>query len=136
MLVWCVTAWVAGLLTLVPYGTYYLLYHAERDQYALLITLVLFWIFGFWGVVGPVLGALKVRSVFRAIERARTQGDLMEVLGSNQTREVAIDFIASENRIPRFLAARVYRLLIEKLSVAQGVSDKPLGAGGSHIRRP
>lgn len=136
MLVWCVIAWVAGLLTLVPYGTYYLLYHAEPDQYALLITLVLFWIFGFWGVVGPVLGALKVRSVFRAIERARTQGDLMEVLRSNQTREVAIDFIASENRIPRFLAARVYRLLIEKLSVAEGASAKPLSADGSHIRRP
>ena len=52
--------WVAGLVTIVPYGTYYLLFHAERDQYALLITLVLFWIFGYWGVVGPVLGACLV----------------------------------------------------------------------------
>lgn len=44
--------WVVGLLTLVPYGTYYLLVHASADQYALLITLVLFWIFSYWGLLG------------------------------------------------------------------------------------
>jgi hypothetical protein len=44
---------VTGLLTIVPYGTYYLFFRAERDQQAMLIALVMFWIFGFWGVVAP-----------------------------------------------------------------------------------
>jgi hypothetical protein len=40
--------WVLGLITIVPYSIHHLLYYAQRDEYALLITLVLFWIFGFW----------------------------------------------------------------------------------------
>ena len=55
--------WVIGLLTVVPGGTYYLFFHAQREQYAFLITLVLFWIFGYWSVVGPLLAAIKVQSL-------------------------------------------------------------------------
>ena len=115
MLAKAVVIWVVGLLTVVPYGTYYLLYEARRDEYALLITLVLFWIFGFWGVVGPALGAIKVRRVFHAIERARSKGDLLTTLRSPEARDVAIDLIASENHIPRFLAVRVYTMLLGRL---------------------
>lgn len=104
--------WVAGLLTVVPAGTYYLLFHAERDQYALLITLVLFWIFGFWGVAGPLLAALKIRRVFRAMEAATSREELLEIARSGEARDAAIDLIASENHMPRFLAARVYALLV------------------------
>lgn len=117
MFVWTVVVWVAGLLTLVPFGTYYLLFHAERDQYALLITLVLFWIFGFWGVAGPILSAVKVRALFRSLERARSRGELREALLSPESREAAVDFIATENHIPRFLATRVWRLLERRLAV-------------------
>lgn len=108
--------WVVGLLTLVPYGTYYLLFEAPREQYALLITLVLFWIFGYWGVVGPLLAAIKVRRVFRAIEAAQSREELMQRLRSGEAQDVAIDLIASENHIPRFLAARIYRLLVDRLT--------------------
>jgi hypothetical protein len=107
--------WVIGLLTLVPYGTYYLFFHAQRDQYALLITLVLFWIFGYWGVAGPILAGLKVRSVLRAIDQAQAQGKVREALQSKETQDVVVELIASENRIPKFLAAKVYRLLMERL---------------------
>jgi len=113
-----VLLWVVGLLTIVPYGTYHLLFHARPDEYALLVTLVLFWIFGFWGVVGPLLAAANVRRVMRAIEAAQSRGRLVEALRSADTREAAIDLIASENRIPRFLARRVYRLLASRLSAA------------------
>ena len=112
--------WIVGLFTVVPYGTYHLLFHASRDQYAALITLVLFWVFGYWGVVGPILAALKVRTVFRAIERARSKDDLVRALQSADAREVAIDLIASENHIPRFLAARVYQLLVTRLAARGG----------------
>ena len=120
MLIRATVVWAAGLLTLVPYGTYYLFFEASRDQYALLIVLVLFWIFGYWGVVGPLLAALKIRSVFRAIERARTKDDLIGILRSPEGRDAAIDLIASENHIPRFLAARVYQLLVSRFVDAHG----------------
>jgi hypothetical protein len=126
MIVGAVALWVAGLLTLVPYGTYYLLFEASRDQYALLITLVLFWIFGYWSIVGPLLAIVKIRRVFRAIEQTGTQEDLIEALRSPDTRDVAIDFIASENHVPRFIAARVYDLLLTRLP-----SSRRAGDGGS-----
>jgi hypothetical protein len=129
MLLWAILVWIAGLMTIVPYGTYYLFVHAQKEQYAFLITLVLFWIFGFWGVVGPILAALKARSVFRAIEQAQAEGRLAEALRSKETQDVAVELIASENRIPRFLAVKVYRLLVEKLSMAQG-SPHPSQASG------
>jgi hypothetical protein len=120
MLTKAVAIWIAGLFTIVPAGTYYLFFHAPRDQYAFLITLVLFWIFGFWGVAGPLLAALKVRRVFRALEAATSREELLEISRSSETRDVAIDFIASENHIPRFMAARVYALLVRLSSRAVG----------------
>jgi hypothetical protein len=123
MLIRATCVWVAGLLTVVPYGTYYLFFEASRDQYALLIVLVLFWIFGYWGVVGPLLAAIKIRSVFRTIERARTKDDLIKALRSPESRDVAIDLIASENHIPRFLASRVYTLLVTRLTDARRLAD-------------
>ena len=116
MLTRAAAVWVLGLLTAVPYGTYYLFFHAPRDQYAFLITFVLFWIFGYWGVVGPLVAAMKVRRVFRAIEQAMSRDDLVGVLRGEEAKEVAIDLIASEHHIPRFLAARVYKLLVSRFS--------------------
>jgi hypothetical protein len=110
--------WLAGFVTVVPYTTYYLVVHASRDQYAWLITLVLFWTFGYWGVVTPALAAWKVRVVFRKLERAKRDGQLLAALEDGVTEAVAVDFIASDNHIPRFLAARVYRLLV------RGVREK------------
>jgi hypothetical protein len=110
--------WIAGLLTMVPYGAYYLFFEASKDQYALIITLILFWIFGYWGVMGPLLMTIKIRSVFRAIESAPSKDRLVKTLKNPEARDVVVDFIATENHIPRFLANRVYDLLVERLSNA------------------
>lgn len=107
--------WVAGLLTAVPYAAYHLFFEASREQYALLITFILFWILGYWGVAGPVLMAVKVRQVFRAIEMARSKDELMAALRSDEGRDVAINLIAAENHVPRFIAERVYELLVARL---------------------
>jgi hypothetical protein len=115
--------WILGLVTMVPYGIYYLLFHAQRDQYALLITLVLFWIFGFWGVVGPIVSAVKIHRVFKALEMIRSPDELRNLLQSEDSQDVAIDLIASENRIPRFLAKRIYNFLVERFSEAQRSPD-------------
>jgi len=114
MFVAAIAIWVFGLFIAVPYATYHLLYYAPREHYALLVTFVLFWIFGYWGLVGPLLAIVKVRSVFRAIEAAKSKDNLVKALQSAETRDVAIDLIAADNHIPRFLARRVYGLLIAK----------------------
>lgn len=119
--------WVLGLLTLVPYGIWYLLFEAPREQYAVLIVGLLFWIFGYWGLVGPLLAAMKVRTVFRAIELARSKDDLLKILQSPEARDTAIDMIALDNHIPRFLAARVYALLVRRLGER---AAPPAQAGG------
>jgi hypothetical protein len=108
--------WVAGLFTLVPYGVYYLLYEAQRSEYALWICLVLFWVFGFWSIAGPLLGALKVRRVFRVLERAKLKDELLATFRSAEGRDVAIDLIMKDAHIPRFLAARVYALFVRRVA--------------------
>lgn len=120
--------WILGLVTLVPYVTWFVLFRASPDQYAILITLVLFWIFGFWGVVGPFIAMVKVRTVFRALERVQTKDDLLATLRSADARDVAIDLIATENHIPRFLAVRVYNLLLSRLALAESRPSKKQAA--------
>jgi len=101
MFLWAVVLWVGGLVTIVPFAAYYLLFHAQRDEYAFLITLVLFWIFGFWGIVAPILTILKVRTVFRRIEQAQTQGNLREALRNKETEEVLVNLIGVTRAPPR-----------------------------------
>jgi hypothetical protein len=108
--------WIVGLLTVVPYATWHLFFRAPREQYAALITFVLFWIFGYWGLIGPIVSIVKVRSVFRAIQQTRSREELVAVLRSEDARNVAIDHIASEYRIPRFLANRVLNLVTERIA--------------------
>jgi hypothetical protein len=119
--------WLVGLVTVVPYGMYYLLFQAPRERYALLITLILFWILGYWSVVGPLLAAFKVRAVFRALEHTRSREELLKLLHSPGSRDLAIDYIASENGIPRFLAARVYRMMARALSEGGATSTRSSG---------
>jgi hypothetical protein len=116
--------WIFGLVTIVPAGLYHLFYTAGRDEYAFLITIVLFWIFGFWGVVGPLLSAYKIRQVFKAIELAADGNELKRILQSGDAEEVAIDLIAAENRIPRFLARKVFRYAIRRFAEAQETREK------------
>lgn len=108
--------WLAGLLTLVPYGVHYLFVNASREQYAVLITFLLFWVFGYWGVAGPILAIVKSRRLLKRLEAAHAEGRLKEALRSQETADVAVDWVASENKIPRFLAARLVRLLARRLS--------------------
>lgn len=116
--------WIAGLVTLVPYGAYYLFMEAPREQYALLITFLLFWVFGYWGLVGPILALVKSRRLLRTLEAAHSEGRLKEALRSKEAADAAIDLVASENRIPRFLAAWLVRLVARRLSSAEG--SRPL----------
>lgn len=73
-------------------------------------------------MVGPLLAALKVRAVFKAIELARSKDALLEALQSPDARDVAIDMIALDNHIPRFLAARVHALLVRRFAAASAAT--------------
>ncbi len=66
------------------------------------------------------MAALKVRSVFRSIEQAHTQEKLLEALQSKEAQDAAVEIIASENHIPKFLAVKVYRLLVERFHTVKG----------------
>jgi hypothetical protein len=116
--------WIFGLVTIVPYGLYHLLFTAGRDEYAFLITIVLFWIFGFWGVVGPLLSAYKIRQGFKAIELASDGNELKRILQSGDAEEIVIDLIATENHIPKFLARRIYRYALRQFAEAQKKREK------------
>ncbi len=112
--------WLVGLVLFVPYGIFYLFTEATRDQYALIITLVLFWVFGFWALVTPLLSAWKVRSVFSALEQAENSGQLRELLEREDSKEVAIELIAAENHLPKFIATRIYEALVKRFQARSG----------------
>ena len=126
-----IVLWIVVFVTLVPYATWYLFVHATKDQYALLITFVLFWFFGYWSIVGPILAIIKIRAVFRVIERASSKDELMKAVTSPEAREVAIDLIATENHIPRFLAVRVYELLAKSLLARARAEQAKAAAAGT-----
>ncbi len=107
--------WLVGLFTVVPYAAWHLLFHAPREQYPLLITFVLFWMFGYWGVAVPIVTIVKVRSIWRRLEQATNVDERRRLLLSPESREVAIDIIASETGLPRFVARRVYATVARRL---------------------
>lgn len=111
--------WVLGLLTFVPYGIYYLLFLAERQEYALWIVGVLFWIFGYWSVVGPLLSLLKVRGLMKTFETVRSKEDLKKLVNQSDSpsdnEDAIIDFIAKENRLPYFVAKLFYHKLLKRV---------------------
>lgn len=115
MVKWAAIIWVIGLLTIVPYGIYDLLFHAPRDEYAFIITLVLFWIFGYWTLAGPLISAFKVRQVFKAMEQAQSKAELKQILLSKKSQEIFIEQLATENKIPKFIARKLVAAVIKKM---------------------
>ena len=100
--------WVLGLFTLVPYSIYYLLFEATRDQYAFLIVFPFFWILGYWGIVGPIISIVKVRRIMKALDNIESEEELRQLMNDPETKDVAIEFIATENKVPRFVARWIY----------------------------
>ena len=116
--------WVLVLITFVPYAIYYLLFVASRSEYAILILFILFWIFGFWGVAGPIIAIVKARKIFISIKQVKSVEELKMIVQRSEAREIAVDLIASENHIPKFIARRVYNLILKSFSkTGQTVSE-------------
>ena len=111
--------WVVGLFSIVPYGIYYLLFEAPPEEYAFWIVFPLFWVFGYWGVVGPILSAIKTRQFFNAIEKAQSSEELKRLIDSDESQDVIIETIASENHIPKFLAKKILKEAIKRYSVKE-----------------
>jgi hypothetical protein len=107
--------WIVGIVLIVPYSTYQLLFRAGREDYAFLIVAPLFWIFGFWGVVGPCVAAWRVHTLMKALEAAQGSDQIREAFERNEGKEVVVDLIASEYRLPRFVARWVFDRLMRKV---------------------
>ena len=116
MLKWFTTIWIAGIITLVPYSIWYLLFDATTsDEYAFFIIFPLFWIFGYWGVIGPLISAWKVHQFMSALDKVGNGEEFMELIRREESRDTAIEMIASETGLPKFIARRVYAKLAERL---------------------
>ena len=115
--------WVLGMIILIPLSLYRLLFHAHPQEYAFLIVAPLFWVFGFWGVVGPMLAAQRIHRLMKALGKAQDAAQARAAWEENGGDEAAVDLIASENRLPKFLARwlynRVKRRLLPEESAAQ-----------------
>ena len=107
--------WIAGIVLIVPYSTYQLLFVAQREDYALLIVLPLFWLFGFWGVVGPVLAAWRVHRLINALGAATNSGEARKAFEENDGKETLVDMLANEHRVPRFVARRALDRVMSRI---------------------
>jgi quinol monooxygenase YgiN len=110
--------WVLGIVTLVPYAVYRLLFVAQPDEYAFLIVFPLFWVFGFWGVVGPLFAAVKAHRLLKALEAAHGSVALQKAFQENEGDDVIVDLIRSENRIPKWLARGIFDRVKPRLLAA------------------
>ncbi len=93
---------------------------------------MLFWIFGFWGVVGPILSALKIHSIIQVLEKTNSGEDLKNLIQSSESQDVVIDTVTSENHVPRFIASRIYSLLIKRLSDADKLTIRQFNSDGKN----
>jgi len=110
--------WVIGLVTIVPFAIYRLLFTAGRDEYAFLLCVSLFWVFGFWSVVGPLIAAVRIRGVFKTLETMQTRDEFKNALNTQEAREVLVDLIATESHLPRFLVRIGYRWFLTRKPAA------------------
>lgn len=62
--------------------------------------------------------------MFRVVERARDREELRTIIEGSETEETAIDIIAAENGVPRFIAKQVYRKVVRQLKGAQEMPGK------------
>lgn len=107
--------WLLGWLTLVPYCLYLLFFEATRDQYALLIMLPVGWVFFYWPIVTPILGALKIRRYMKLLDNREQLMAQLRADYADGGEEPVIDFLARENKIPRFIARRLFHHLKQRL---------------------
>lgn len=107
--------WLVVLLTLVPYASYYLLFKAEMSQYPILIIFILFWIFGYWAILSPLMSAYKVRRLIKQLQSVKSMAHLKELFEQSDTEDSVIQTIATENGITEFIARRVFNALKEQL---------------------
>ncbi len=107
--------WIVGLVTAVPVAVYALLFVAPRAYDVPLLAFVIGWVFFYWPIVGPALMAWRVWRLMRALDAATSGAQVEALLRSGESEEIAVDFIATEHGLPRWLARRIYRALARRL---------------------
>jgi hypothetical protein len=89
----------------------------DREQYALLIVAPLFWIFGYWGVVGAARHGRRAAPGVEGAGNARSREGVIALVGSADAEAAIVKLIADENHIPRFLARRILKIFTHRLGV-------------------
>jgi hypothetical protein len=68
-------------------------------------------------MVTPLVSAWRLHRLWKSLVRIRSGEDLQKLLAAQSTRETLIDALASENRVPRIFAERLYRLIEKRLEM-------------------
>lgn len=108
--------WLLVLCTLVPYAGYYLLFQADTSQYPALIIFILFWVFGFWTIVGPWMTAIRVKRLINQLQSIQSLDHLKALWEQSEAEDTIIETIAQENGIPTFIARRVFNSLRKQIT--------------------
>ena len=89
--------------------------HAVLIGWAVIVMFPIFWIFGFWGVVGPAIGAWRVHKLMNALEHIKDRQQLIEAYERHEGKEIIVDLIASDTGLPKFIARRFYDRVVSQL---------------------
>ena len=69
-----------------------------------------------------MLSIIKIRRTFKLFENVQSREELQTLIRNPETRGAAIEMIASENHIPRFLATTIYNKIMKTVDVQK---DEP-----------
>lgn len=116
-----IAIWAAGLFTVVPVATYYLLFKAETGQLALFL-FIGFWVFGFWACFVPLYKLYRVRKMYKAVA---SRDDLRKFIENSETRDVAVDTLAKDSGIPSFIVEKAYDALSVRISAEHPAESDP-----------
>lgn len=101
--------------------------YAGKDWIPLLVVLPPAWTLSFWPMVGSLLLVLKIRSLHGTLEamakRARLNGGTMQETDRQELTDLAVELVASEQKIPRFVARWMVRPVIARLSTPRAASN-------------
>lgn len=113
-----VIVWVLGLFTVVPLCVWLLLTQGDRDNAALLIVLPLFWLFGYFPTIMPIVTVLRIRRWMRLLDDPQRLLDALRELPDGAGEAECIRLIARENRVPQFVVRWLYRRVAPRLREA------------------
>jgi len=107
--------WLAGLASFVPVLAVRLIFWAPREEYPLLITLILFWLFGYWSIVGPAAVAWRLYRIVRALRQSAASRNTVQGPSPAELEGIGVALLEGDQGVPRPLARWIVALVRRNL---------------------